>query len=83
VYREWTEFTSPDCFFRLTGSIKPSGRAFHTAILNDSRLWVFGGFNGDDMFFDQYILDLGALAYIPNVTNWDISDIFADTDEEA
>jgi hypothetical protein len=36
-------------------------------ILADSWLFVFGGFNGHDVFDEVHILDLAAAAYLPHV----------------
>jgi len=43
--------------------IPPSPRAYHTALVYDSRLFVFGGFDGRELFGDIHILDLGIYAY--------------------
>jgi hypothetical protein len=48
----------------------PSTRGYHATILADSRLFVFGGFNGHIAFDDVYILDLAAGAYLPQVTSF-------------
>ena len=48
----------------------PSARGYHEAILADSRLFLFGGFNGYTAFEDVHILDLAAGAYLPQVTSF-------------
>lgn len=48
----------------------PAGRGYHATILADSRLFVFGGFNGQTAFDDVHILDLAAGAYLPQVTSF-------------
>lgn len=48
----------------------PSIRGYHATILADSRLFVFGGFNGSTSFDDVHILDLAAGAYLPQVTSF-------------
>ncbi|KAH9476812.1 Protein GLUTELIN PRECURSOR ACCUMULATION 3 [Psilocybe cubensis] len=48
----------------------PSIRGYHATILADSRLFVFGGFNGATAFDDVHILDLAAGAYLPQVTSF-------------
>lgn len=48
----------------------PSIRGYHASILADSRLFLFGGFNGRSVFDDVYILDLAAGAYLPQVTSF-------------
>ncbi len=80
VYREWVQYTGPEATVKITG-LKPKPRGYHTAILNDLRLWIFGGYDGKEPFDDTWILDLAALAYTPNVTNWAIADIFAEVEE--
>ncbi|CAA7262641.1 unnamed protein product [Cyclocybe aegerita] len=48
----------------------PSARGYHETILADSRLFLFGGFNGYTAFDDVHILDLAAGAYLPQVTSF-------------
>jgi Rab9 effector protein with kelch motifs len=48
----------------------PSPRGYHETILADSRLFLFGGFNGYAAFDDVHILDLAAGAYLPQVTTF-------------
>jgi hypothetical protein len=55
---------------RLVLGKPPSTRGYHATILADSRLFVFGGFNGHIAFDDVYILDLAAGAYLPQVTSF-------------
>ncbi|KAF0465446.1 galactose oxidase [Gigaspora margarita] len=50
----------------------PSGRGYHTTILYDSRLFVFGGYDGHSVFDDVYCLDLSACAYLPQITNFQL-----------
>jgi Kelch motif len=57
---------------RPTRGKAPSPRGYHAAILADSRLFVFGGFNGHVVYDDVYILDLAAAAYLPQVTSFKI-----------
>ncbi|KAG8744929.1 hypothetical protein FRC10_009164 [Ceratobasidium sp. 414] len=47
-------------------------RGYHGAVLADSRLVVTGGFDGEGVFDDVSILDLAALAYLPQVTRFGI-----------
>ena len=51
----------------------PYMRGYHASVLADSRLWVFGGFNGTNYFDDVYILDLAGAAYLPQVTSFTIN----------
>ncbi|KII84047.1 hypothetical protein PLICRDRAFT_179731 [Plicaturopsis crispa FD-325 SS-3] len=48
----------------------PSPRGYHVALLADNRLFVFGGFNGHDVYDDVHVLDLAAAAYLPQVTSF-------------
>ncbi|CAG8481514.1 11474_t:CDS:2 [Scutellospora calospora] len=50
----------------------PSGRGYHTTVLYDSRLFVFGGYDGHSVFDDVYVLDLSACAYLPQITNFQL-----------
>jgi hypothetical protein len=50
----------------------PSSRGYHSAIVTDSRLFIFGGFNGRDNFEDVYVLDLAGAAYLPQVMSFEI-----------
>lgn len=50
----------------------PTPRGYHASLLADSRLFIFGGFNGHDVFDDVHILDLAAAAYLPQVTSFSI-----------
>lgn len=57
---------------RIPAGRPPSPRGYHAALLTDSRLFVFGGFNGNDVFDDVHILDLAGAAYLPQVTSFKI-----------
>lgn len=50
----------------------PTARGYHAALLADSRLFVFGGFNGSEVFDDVHILELAGAAYLPQVTSFNI-----------
>ena len=50
----------------------PSTRGYHAAIVTDSRLFLFGGFNGHDVHEDVHILDLAGAAYLPQVVSFSI-----------
>ncbi|KIO16508.1 hypothetical protein M407DRAFT_246966 [Tulasnella calospora MUT 4182] len=43
---------------RSTQGRPPSSRGYHVTTLADSRLWVFGGFDGHIVYDDVWILDL-------------------------
>jgi len=49
-----------------------SPRGYHVSILADSRIFVFGGFNGQDVYEDVYILDLAGSGYLAQVTSFHI-----------
>ncbi|TKY84856.1 hypothetical protein EX895_005936 [Sporisorium graminicola] len=51
---------------------KPLGRGYHQAWLRDSRLFVHGGFDGQDIFDDLHFLDLAACAYLPQITSFSV-----------
>lgn len=55
---------------RLFLGKSPAARGYHETILADSRLFVFGGFNGYSSFDDVHILDLAAGAFLPQVTSF-------------
>ncbi|KAI8814668.1 hypothetical protein BJ742DRAFT_671422 [Cladochytrium replicatum] len=58
---------------RVFGTLMPSPRGYHSAVLYDSRLYVFGGYDGADVFGDMWVLDLSACAYLPQITSFDIA----------
>ncbi|KAI8872380.1 galactose oxidase [Ramicandelaber brevisporus] len=51
---------------------KPSPRAYHSCVLFDSRVFMFGGFDHRTTFAELYILELSGYAYLPQVTDFDI-----------
>lgn len=57
---------------RVTAGRPPSPRGYHVAFLADSRLFVFGGFNGNEVYEDMHLLDLAGAAYLPQVTSFKI-----------
>lgn len=57
----------------------PTPRGYHTAVLHDSRIFVIGGYDGQHVYDDVHVLDLGALAFLPAVTNFEVGD--GDIDE--
>ncbi|KAG2171465.1 hypothetical protein INT43_009126 [Umbelopsis isabellina] len=54
---------------KIYGTIPPA-RGYHTVVLYDSRLILFGGYDGKVAFDDVYILELSACAYLPQITNF-------------
>ncbi|KAH9948085.1 galactose oxidase [Amylocystis lapponica] len=57
---------------RATAGKPPSPRGYHVSFLTDSRLYVFGGFNGNEVYDDVHILELAGAAYLPQVTSFKI-----------
>ena len=57
---------------RTVAGRAPSARGYHAALQADGRVFVFGGFNGNDVFEDVHLLDLAAAAYLPQVTSFRI-----------
>ena len=53
--------------------IPPAGRGYHASLLYDSRLFVFGGYDGQTVFDDIYMLDLSTCAYLPQITDFQVS----------
>jgi len=49
-------------FKRASGEV-PSPRGYHTSVINDSRMVIFGGYDGKKCFNDAYNLDLGIYAH--------------------
>ncbi|KAI9298051.1 galactose oxidase [Neoconidiobolus thromboides FSU 785] len=47
----------------------PNPRGYHTTILHDARLFVFGGYDGVKFFGDMHVLDLSASAYLTQMDN--------------
>jgi hypothetical protein len=44
-----------------------SARGYHVSLLADSRVFAFGGFNGQDVYEDVHILDLAGSGYLAQV----------------
>ena len=49
-----------------------SARGYHVSLLADSRVFVFGGFNGQDVYEDVHILDLAGSGYLAQVRAFDV-----------
>lgn len=58
----------------------PPSRGYHVCILADSRLFLFGGFDGHTVFDDVWLLDLAAAAYLPQVTSFSLH--YSDEDDD-
>lgn len=57
---------------RIVYGKAPNPRGYHATILADSRLFLFGGYDGITSYDDVHILDLAANAYLPQVTSFAI-----------
>jgi hypothetical protein len=57
---------------RSIHGIGPTPRGYHTVVLYDSRLILFGGYDGKSYFGDIHVLDLSACAYLPQITSFSI-----------
>jgi hypothetical protein len=57
---------------RPIAGLVPSPRGYHACVLADSRVFLFGGYNGSKVYKpgDVYVLDLAAAAYLPQVTSF-------------
>ncbi|KAJ3137699.1 hypothetical protein HDU90_001649 [Geranomyces variabilis] len=56
----------------VAGRALPAARGYHTAVLCDSRLWLYGGYDGQSLFGDCWVLELGASAYLPQITSFEV-----------
>jgi len=59
---------------KIYGTI-PTGRGYHTAVLYDSRIYVFGGYDGHHVFNEMYALELSACAYLPQITDFEVAEM--------
>jgi hypothetical protein len=50
----------------------PTPRGYHTTVLYDSRIFLFGGYNGTSFSNDVFILDLASYAYLPQIVKFTI-----------
>jgi len=50
----------------------PSARGYHAAVLADSRIFIFGGFNDVRYFDDVHTLDLAGSSYLPQVMSFEV-----------
>lgn len=53
----------------------PTPRGYHTSVLYDSRIILFGGFNGTNFSNDVLILDLASYAYLPQILKFSIDTV--------
>jgi len=53
---------------RVCSGKPPPARGSHCAILHDSRILIFAGHNGQEVFDDLYFLDLASSAYLPQIS---------------
>ncbi|KAI9105532.1 hypothetical protein DFS34DRAFT_16521 [Phlyctochytrium arcticum] len=57
------------------GKERPEGRGYHTTCLVDSRLWMFGGYDGARVYGDLWALELSASAYLPQITAFEVGGV--------
>ncbi|KAI9206513.1 uncharacterized protein BJ171DRAFT_422235 [Polychytrium aggregatum] len=57
----------------VVGLESPGERGYHSACYNDSRVFVFGGYNGQEVFNDMFILDLSSVAYLTQTSDFEIT----------
>lgn len=67
---------------RTASGIPPSPRGYHTAVLHDSRLLLFGGFNGQMVFDELWTLELAGLAFLPQITRFEVGVPWDDDDSQ-
>lgn len=53
--------------------VRPKPRAYHGTLFFDSRLFVFGGYDGTKEFSDVWYVDLAAQAYLAQVTKFPVN----------
>jgi hypothetical protein len=58
---------------RKVYGLPPAGRGYHASLLYDSRLFMFGGYDGQTVFDDIYILDLSTCAYLPQIIDFQVT----------
>ncbi|KAJ2800609.1 hypothetical protein H4R20_003995 [Coemansia guatemalensis] len=57
---------------RVIYGTAPSPRGYHACALNDGRIFLHGGYNGQDVFDDLYALELSSYSYLPQVPEFAI-----------
>ena len=50
----------------------PTPRGYHTMLLYDSRLFIYGGYDGKQLYNQVNLLDLSSSAYLPQISNFSI-----------
>ncbi|BEI82567.1 hypothetical protein CcaverHIS002_0304350 [Cutaneotrichosporon cavernicola] len=59
---------------KVPKGVPPPARGYHVAVLHDARIFISGGYNGVAVFDDLWSLDLGAGAYLPQVTTFEVNE---------
>lgn len=59
---------------KVPKGVPPPARGYHVAVLHDARIFISGGYNGVAVFDDLWALDLGAGAYLPQVTTFEVNE---------
>ncbi|ORX66177.1 galactose oxidase [Linderina pennispora] len=57
---------------RVIYGVAPQPRGYHACALDDGRLFLHGGYNGQEVFDDLYTLELSSYAYLPQVPEFTI-----------
>ncbi|CAH1757052.1 2179_t:CDS:2 [Entrophospora sp. SA101] len=71
-----TQYSSDLLLLNLVYGTRPTERGYHSSVLYDSRLFVFGGYDGQTVYDDLYVLDLSACAYLPQIINFELPEIY-------
>ncbi|KAG8828900.1 hypothetical protein FRC17_007397 [Serendipita sp. 399] len=58
---------------KVTMGRPPPARGYHSSILADARVLVFGGFDGHSVYDDVWLLELAGAAYLPQVTSFSLN----------
>lgn len=66
---------------KTIAGLRPKPRAYHGAVHFDSRLFIFGGYDGTKEFSDVWYIDLAAQAYLDQVTDFTIDEYDEEGDQ--
>jgi hypothetical protein len=53
----------------------PVGRGYHACVLYDSRIFMYGGYDGQSVFDEVWILELSSSAYLPQIRGFEITQV--------
>lgn len=57
---------------KIVGTPPKTGRGYHAAALVDSRLFLFGGYDGERVFDDLWYVELSGWAYLSQITDFEV-----------